>query len=86
MLVKGVLRYAIEIGDALDTAHRGIVHRELKPGYVLLTKTGVKLLDFGSRSSSTAGPWEDLHAFGGPHRYNAPAERILLSLPKSRSV
>ena len=43
-----VLRYGIEIADALDKAHRqGIVHRDLKPGNVMLTKTGVKLLDFG---------------------------------------
>src|SRR5215469_6055498 len=53
-LVKGplpfeqTLRYGIEIADALDKAHRqGIVHRDLKPGNVMLTKSGVKLLDFG---------------------------------------
>ena len=43
-----VLRYGIEIADALDKAHRqGIVHRDLKPGNVMLTKSGAKLLDFG---------------------------------------
>jgi serine/threonine-protein kinase len=43
-----VLKYAIEIAEALSEAHgRGIVHRDLKPGNVMLTKTGVKLLDFG---------------------------------------
>ncbi|HEV8610310.1 MAG TPA: protein kinase [Thermoanaerobaculia bacterium] len=42
------LRYGIQIADALDKAHRqGIVHRDLKPGNVMLTKSGVKLLDFG---------------------------------------
>ncbi|MGH9315540.1 MAG: protein kinase domain-containing protein, partial [Thermoanaerobaculia bacterium] len=42
------LRYGVEIADALDKAHRqGIVHRDLKPGNVMLTKSGVKLLDFG---------------------------------------
>ena len=53
-LVKGplpleqTLRYGIEIADALDKAHRqGIVHRDLKPGNVMLTRSGVKLLDFG---------------------------------------
>ena len=46
--VDQVLRYGIEIADALDKAHRqGIVHRDLKPGNVMITKSGVKLLDFG---------------------------------------
>src|SRR5262245_3029437 len=46
--LEQVLRYGIEIADALDKAHRqGIVHRDLKPGNVMLTKAGAKLLDFG---------------------------------------
>src|SRR5262245_16750163 len=46
--LEQTLRYGIEIADALDRAHRqGIVHRDLKPGNVMLTKAGVKLLDFG---------------------------------------
>jgi serine/threonine protein kinase len=43
-----VLRRATEIASALDHAHRlGITHRDLKPGNVMLTATGAKLLDFG---------------------------------------
>ena len=43
-----VLRYATEIADALDKAHRkGITHRDLKPGNIMITKAGTKLLDFG---------------------------------------
>ena len=46
--IQQVLQYAIEIADALDKAHRkGITHRDLKPGNIMLTKSGTKLLDFG---------------------------------------
>jgi predicted Ser/Thr protein kinase len=51
------LRYGMEIADALDKAHRqGIVHRDLKPGNVMLTKSGVKLLDFGLAKVIAQGP------------------------------
>src|SRR6201981_2981604 len=43
-----VLQYAIESSEALDKAHRkGITHRDLKPSNIMLTKSGMKLLDFG---------------------------------------
>src|SRR5260370_4330871 len=46
--LEQVLRYAIEISDALDKAHRkGMTHRDLQPGTVMATKTGTELLSFG---------------------------------------
>jgi serine/threonine protein kinase len=58
LALEQVLQFAIEIADALDKAHRkGVTHRNLKPGNIMLTKSGAKLLDFGlAKLQQSAAP------------------------------
>ena len=87
MPLDQALRTAAELASALDRAHRhGIVHRDVKPGNVILTKTGAKLLDFGlaklrapvaSNETTLATQRADVTAHGtilGTIQYMAPEQ------------
>jgi serine/threonine protein kinase len=74
--IEQVLQYGAEIADALAAAHaRGIIHRDLKPGNIMLTKSGVKVLDFGLAKSQQDETMTSPQAVMGSPAYMAPEQR-----------
>ena len=74
--VEQVLLYGTQIASALDKAHRsGVTHRDLKPGNIMLTKSGAKLLDFGlAKADAAAGRGSDADRYdttGYAHAHDA---------------
>ena len=86
MPLADVVRYGIQICDALEAAHKkAIVHRDLKPANIMATKAGIKLLDFGlaklqPAAASSAGTEATVAALTGAHtvvgtpQYMAPEQ------------
>lgn len=67
--IADLLRYSIQIADALDKAHKkGIIHRDLKPGNIIITRSGVKLLDFGLAKIADQKPASDVSQLATAHK------------------
>ena len=81
--LEQTLRCGIEIAEALEKAHRaGIVHRDLKPGNVMLTKAGVKLMDFGlARTAAKLEPSVSLSGLATQDKPLTAEGTILGTLP-----